>query len=40
MKAIIERMEDKAINKYGFESKATIFIFRVTEAIRNTMNIK
>ena len=31
MKAIIERMEDKAISKYGFESKATIFIFRVTE---------
>ena len=40
MKAIIKRIEDKAISKYGFESKATIFIFRVTEAIRNTMNIK
>ena len=40
MKAIIERMEDKAISKYGLESKVTIFTFRVTEAIRNMMNIK
>lgn len=40
MKAIIKRMEDKAISKYGFESKATIFIFQVTEAIKNIINIK
>lgn len=40
MKTIINNIENKAIRKYGFESKTTIFIFRVTEAIRNTMNIK
>ncbi len=31
---LIERLENNAIRKYGFESKKTIFIFRITEIMR------
>lgn len=34
MKKIIEKLENKAIRKYGFESKATILIFRITNILR------
>ena len=34
MKAIIERIENTTIENYGFESKRTIRIFRVTEILR------
>lgn len=34
MKAIISNVENKAIRKYGFESKATILIFRITNILR------
>lgn len=30
----IERLENNAINKYGFESKKTIFVFKITEIMR------
>ena len=40
MKAIIKRIEDKAIRKNGFKSKATSFILRVMEDIKNKINIK
>ena len=40
MKAIIERMEDKVISKYGFESKATIRLFKATNFLRRIFNIK
>ena len=40
MKAIIERMEDKAISKYGFESKATIRLFKATNFLRKIFNIE
>lgn len=34
MKTIISNIENKAIRKYGFESKATILIFRITNILR------
>ena len=34
MKTIIRNIENKAIRKYGFESKATILIFRITNIPR------
>ena len=34
MLKLIERIEDKAIKAYGFESKRTIVIFQATELLR------
>lgn len=39
MKTIINNIEDKAIRKYGFESKATILIFRITNILRVTCKV-
>lgn len=39
MKTIINNIEDKAIKKYGFESKATILIFRITNILRITCKV-
>lgn len=33
MKKIIEKLENKAIRKYGFESKRTILIFKIAEKL-------
>ena len=37
MKTIIRKIENKAIRKYGFESKATILIFRITKYSKNSL---
>lgn len=34
MKAMIERIENNTINRYGFESRRTIWTFKATERIR------
>ncbi len=34
MKQMIEKLEDRTIRKYGFESRKTIFVFKVTEKLR------
>lgn len=34
MKTAINNIEDKVIKKYGFESKATILIFRATNILK------
>lgn len=34
MKKLIEKIEDNAIAKYGFENKKTIIIFTITEKLR------
>lgn len=34
MKTVINNIENKAIRKYGFESKATILIFRAMNVLR------
>ena len=34
MLKLIEKMEDKAIARYGFEHPATIRMFKVTEFLR------
>ena len=33
MKTIINNIENKAIRKYGFESKRTILIFKIAEKL-------
>jgi len=40
MKQIIERMEDKAIRRYGFEAWQTIAIFKVTDIMRKVARIE
>ena len=39
MKTIINNIENKAIRKYGFESKATILAFKITDTIRKILKI-
>lgn len=39
MKNFINNLENKAIRKYGFESKATILIFRITNILRITCKV-
>ena len=34
MKKIIDKLENKAIRKYGFESKTTILIFKIINILR------
>lgn len=40
MKQMIERMEDKAIRKYGFEAWQTIAIFKITDIMRKVARIE
>lgn len=40
MKQMIERMEDKAIRRYGFEAWQTIAIFKVTDIMRKVARIE
>lgn len=40
MKNLVINLENKTIRKYGFESKATIRLFKVTSFLRKIFNIE
>lgn len=37
MTKLVQMLEDRIIERYGFEAKATVLVFRATELLRKIM---